>query len=134
MDPASLTPRAGPQQPHCSPLGPPVSPDTARPHTGHCGSSPARRQNHGGSRVFPKIHPYFQQEAQRGENLEGNWAQSNAALPQVPWNNRRPGCHGSITAMECGWCPMDHEDGSSKEVLGPHTAWTRGVSTPPNQP
>lgn len=78
--------------------------------------------------------PISSRKLRRGENLEGNWAQSNAALPQVPWNNRRPGCHGSITAMECGWCPMDHQDGSSKEVLGPHTTWTRGVSTPPNQP
>lgn len=121
MDPASLTPRAGPQQPHCSPLGPPVSPDTARPHTGHCGSSPARRQNHSGSRVFPKIHPYFQQEAQeRGEPrrelgpVQCCTAPSSVEQSQawLPWQHHRNGVwmvlHGSPRWIKQGGAGTPH--------------------------
>lgn len=44
--------------------------------------------------------PISRRKLRKGENLEENWSQSHPALPRVPWNTRRPGCHGSITTVE----------------------------------
>lgn len=78
-------PQLVPQQPHWNPLGPPVSPDTAQPHTGHLSSQETEPRWHSG---IPKDPPLFPAgKLRRGENLEENWSQSRPALPQVPWNN-----------------------------------------------
>lgn len=121
MDPAALTPRAGPQQqPHCSPLGVPVSPDTAQPHTGHLPLQPGDRTTVA-VRFSPRSTPISSKKLRRGKNLEENWSQSCPALPQVPWLPRQHH-HNGVRVVP--------RDGPSKELLGPQITQTKGVSVP----
>lgn len=85
MDPAPLTPRAGPQQPHCRPLGAPVCPGTAQPHTGQPGARTTVA-----ARYSQRSTPVSSRELGRGENLEENRSQRSSALPQAPWNMAGP--------------------------------------------
>lgn len=90
-----LPPELVPSSHTAVPWGPPVSPDTAWPHTGHLSQPGDRTTLAVGIPKDPRLFPAG--KLRRGENLEEKWSQSHPALPQVPWNNLRPGCHGSIT-------------------------------------